>query len=178
MRIIIDAMGGDNAPLEIIRGAAEASFITEATLVLVGKEDVIFEHLQKLEYNKDRIEIHHADGVICMDDDPMAVVRGKKDSSMSEGLRLLKESGDAFVSAGNTGALHTGATLIVRNTKGVRRAAIAAVLPFAKPILLMDSGANVSTVAENLVQWAYTGSIYMKKVMNVENPTVGLHRGM
>ena len=174
MRIIIDAMGGDNAPLEIIRGAAEASFITEATLVLVGKEDVIREHLQKLEYNKDRIEIHHADGVIGMDDDPMAVVRGKKDSSMSEGLRLLKDSGDAFVSAGNTGALHTGATLIVRNTKGVRRAAIATVLPLAKPILLMDSGANVSTVAENLVQWAYTGSIYMKNVMNLENPTVGL----
>ena len=174
MRIIIDAMGGDNAPLEIIRGACEASLVTDSTLVLVGREDVIKGHLAELEYNKDRIEIHHAEGVITMEDDPMVVVKGKKDSSMSEGLRLLKESGDAFVSAGSTGALHTGATLIVRNMKGVRRAAIASILPFNRPMLLMDSGANVTVTPDNLVQWAYTGSIYMKNVMNVEKPAVGL----
>lgn len=174
MKIIIDAMGGDNAPLEIIRGACEASFEAEATLVLVGKEDVIREHLATLKYDSSKIEIHHAEGTITMEDDPMVVVRGKKDSSMSEGLRLLKESGDAFVSAGSTGALHTGATLIVRNMKGVRRAAIASILPFDRPILLMDSGANVSVTADNLLQWAYTGSIYMKNVMKVEKPTVGL----
>lgn len=174
MRIIIDAMGGDNAPLEIIRGACEASLVTDSTLVLVGREDVIKGHLAELEYRKDRIEIVHAEGVITMEDDPMVVVKGKKDSSMSEGLRLLKESGDAFVSAGSTGALHTGATLIVRNVKGVRRAAIASILPFNRPMLLMDSGANVTVTPDNLVRWAYTGSIYMKNVMNVEKPAVGL----
>ena len=174
MRIIIDAMGGDNAPLEIIRGVCEASFTTETTLVLVGKEDVIREHLDGFKYDSSKIEIHHAEGTITMEDDPMVVVRGKKDSSMSEGLRLLKESGDAFVSAGSTGALHTGATLIVRNVKGVRRAAIASILPFDRPLLLMDSGANVTVTADNLVQWAQTGSIYMNNVMNVEKPAVGL----
>ena len=174
MRIIIDAMGGDNAPLEIIKGACEASLVSEATLVLVGQESVIREHLAKFKYDEDKIEIHHADGVITMEDDPMVVVKGKKDSSMSEGLRLLKENGDAFVSAGSTGALHAGATLIVRNMKGVRRAGIASVLPFDRPFLLMDSGANISVTPDNLVQWAYTGSVYMKNVMKIPNPTVGL----
>ncbi len=174
MRIIIDAMGGDKAPLEIIRGACQASFETEATLVLVGKSDVIEKHLAENKYNADRIEIHHADTVLEMDDDPMLVVRGKKDSSMSTGLRLLKDGADAFVSAGSTGALHAGATLIVRNIKGVRRAAIGAILPFDKPLLLMDAGANPTVTADNLLQWAYTGSVYMKNVMGVENPRVGL----
>ena len=174
MRIIIDAMGGDNAPLEIIRGVCEASFTTEATLVLVGKEDVIREHLDGFKYDSSKIEIHHAEGTIAMEDDPMVVVRGKKDSSMSEGLRLLKENGDAFVSAGSTGALHTGASLKVRTMKGVRRAAIAAMLPFDRPVLLLDSGANISVTPENLVQWAYTGSIYMNRVMKIECPVVGL----
>lgn len=174
MRIIIDAMGGDNAPGEIIRGVCEASLVSSATLVLVGQENVINEHLAKFKHDKSKIEIHHAEGVITMEDDPMLVVRGKKDSSMSEGLRLLKESGDAFVSAGSTGALHVGASLIVRNMKGVKRAGIASVLPFDRLMLLMDSGANVNVTPENLLQWAYTGSVYMKNVMNVENPTVGL----
>lgn len=174
MRIIIDAMGGDKAPEEIIRGACDASLTVKSKLVLVGREDVIKENLAKFKYDKSKIEVFHADGVIEMDDDPMVVVKGKTDSSMSEGLRLLKEDGDAFVSAGSTGALHTGATLKVRNLKGVRRAAIAALLPFDRPVLLLDSGANISVTPDNLVQWAYTGSIYMHRVMKVEKPVVGL----
>lgn len=174
MKIIIDAMGGDKAPAEIIKGACEASLVSKAMLVLVGRESVIREHLAKSKHDPSKIEVFHAEGVIEMDDDPMLVVKGKTDSSMSEGLRLLKESGDAFVSAGSTGALHTGATLRVRNLKGVRRAAIAAMLPFDRPVLLLDSGANISVTPENLVQWAYTGSVYMKGVMNVEKPVVGL----
>ncbi len=174
MRIIIDAMGGDKAPDEIIRGACDASFEVDSTLVLVGREEIIKEALQKNKYNADKIEIFHAEGVIEMDDDPMLVVKGKTDSSMSEGLRLLKEGADAFVSAGSTGALHTGATLKVRNIKGVRRAAIAALLPFDRPVLLLDSGANISVTADNLLQWAYTGTVYMNRVMGVDKPKVGL----
>lgn len=174
MRIIIDAMGGDKAPEEIIHGTCDASLAVRSTLVLVGRENIIKENLAKFKYDKTKIEIFHADGIIEMDDDPMLVVKGKTDSSMSEGLRLLKEDGDAFVSAGSTGALHTGATLRVRNLRGVRRAAIAALLPFDRPVLLLDSGANISVTPENLVQWAYTGSIYMNRVMKVAKPVVGL----
>ena len=174
MKIIIDAMGGDKAPEEILRGACDASLVVKSTLVLVGRENVIKENLAKFKHDKSKIEIFHAEGIIEMDDEPMMVVKGKTDSSMSEGLRLLKEDGDAFVSAGSTGALHTGATLKVRNLKGVRRAAIAALLPFDRPVLLLDGGANISVTPENLVQWAYTGSIYMNRVMKVEKPVVGL----
>ena len=174
MKIIVDVMGGDKAPVEMIRGACEASFLTDATLVLVGRESVINEELSHLKYDSSKLEIRHAETVIEMDDDPMLVVKGKTDSSMSEGLKLLKEEGDAFVSAGSTGALHTGASLKVRNIKGVRRAAIAALLPFDRPVLLVDSGANISVTADNLVQWAYTGSIYMNRVMGVEKVKVGL----
>ncbi len=174
MRIIVDVMGGDNAPLEMIKGACQASLETGATLVLVGKSDVIEKHLAENKHNPDNIEIVHADTTIEMDDDPMLVVKGKKDSSMSVGLRLLADGADAFVSAGSTGALQAGATLIVRNIKGVRRAALGAILPFDKPLLLMDCGANPTVTADILLQWAYTGSIFMKNVMGVENPRVGL----
>ncbi len=174
MRIIIDAMGGDNAPAEIVKGTCQASFKTKATLVLVGNESIIKKHLGENEYDKAKIEICHTDEVITMEDDPMLVVKGKRNSSMGVGLGLLKENGDAFLSAGNTGALHVGASLIIRNIKGVRRAAIASVLPFDRPVLLMDSGANINVNAENLLQWAYTGSVYMKNVLKIKNPTVGL----
>lgn len=110
-----------------------------------------------------------------MEDDPMIVMKEKKDSSMAMGLKLLKEDGvDAFISAGNTGALHTASTLIVRKMKGVRRSAIAAILPFDPPVLLLDSGANPVVTADLLLQWAIIGSAYMKNVFGVENPRVGL----
>ena len=174
MRIIIDAMGGDNAPVEIVRGACQASFEVNSELVLVGREEKVREILAECKYDESKITVVHAEETIEMDDDPMLVVKGKTESSMAVGLKMLKEGADAFVSAGSTGALHTGATLRVRNMKGVRRAAIAALLPFDRPVLLVDSGANISVNPENLVQWAYTGAVYMKGVMGVKKPQVGL----
>ena len=174
MTVIIDAMGGDNAPLETVKGVALASLEYDADLVLVGKTEEIGEILESTEADMSRISIVDAQSVITMEDDPMSVVRSKKDSSMATGLRMLAENGDAFVSAGNTGALHVGASLIVRSAKCVERAAIATILPFEKPMILMDSGANVTVKPEYFTEWALMGSIYMKNVMGVEKPTVGL----
>ena len=174
MEIIIDAMGGDNAPSEIVKGAADAAKEGRTKLVLVGNKLRIEQCLHQYGADSRLFEIVHTDQVITMEDDPMSVVRGKKQSSLAEGLRLLKEGGDAFVSAGNTGALHAGSSLIVRSVKGVQRSAIATVLPFSRPILLMDSGANINVTADYFVQWAIMGSLYMKNVLGVENPEVGL----
>ncbi len=174
MNIRIDAMGGDNAPREIVKGAIAASQKTKSRLTLVGSRGKI-ESILKEEGADPRVfDIVHTDSVITMEDDPLSVVRAKKDSSMSTGLRLLKEGGDAFVSAGNTGALHAGSSLIVRTVKGVQRSGIATVLPFTRPILLMDCGANVNVTADYLVQWAMMGAIYMKNVVGVEDPEIGL----
>jgi len=174
MKIIIDAMGGDNAPEEIVSGVALASMNTNSDLVLVGNKEKIEKCLFSTEYNKDRIEIVHTDVEITMEDDPLTVVRAKKNSSMSIGLHLLKEDGDAFVSAGNTGALHAGSSLIIRPIKGIQRSGIATILPFPRPILMMDCGANVNVTADYLQQWAIVGSVYMKNVLGVESPEVGL----
>ena len=174
MEIIIDAMGGDNAPTEIVKGAAQAAEEGTSKLVLVGNKLRIEQCLRQCGADTRFVEIVHADQVLTMEDDPMSVIRGKKESSMAVGLRLLKERGDAFVSAGNTGALHAGSSLIVRAVKGVQRAAIATVLPFERPMLLMDSGANINVTAEYFVQWAFMGSIYMKNVLGIESPEVGL----
>ncbi len=174
MEIIIDAMGGDNAPTEIVKGAAQAAEEGTSKLVLVGNKLRIEQCLRQCGADTRFMEIVHADQVLTMEDDPMSVIRGKKESSMAVGLRLLKERGDAFVSAGNTGALHAGSSLIVRAVKGVQRAAIATVLPFERPMLLMDSGANINVTAEYFVQWAFMGSIYMKNVLGIESPEVGL----
>ena len=174
MNIIIDAMGGDNAPAEIVKGAVEASKTGTSRLVLVGNRLRIEQYIRQFGGDARLLDIVHADQVITMEDDPMSVVRGKKDSSMAVGLKLLKEGGDAFVSAGNTGALHAGSSLIIRTMKGVQRSAIATVLPFGRPILLMDSGANINVTAEYFVQWAIMGSLYMKNVLGIEEPEVGL----
>lgn len=174
MDIIIDAMGGDNAPGEIVRGAALAAERYKVKLTLVGNKPVIEGHLREVGAATRGIEIVHTEEVITMEDDPLSVVRSKKASSMAVGLRMLKESGDAFVSAGNTGALHAGSSLIIRPIKGVLRSGIATILPFKRPVLLMDCGANVNVTAEYLVQWALMGSIYMKNVHGVKRPEVGL----
>ena len=174
MKIIIDAMGGDRAPGEIVAGVCAASLVSNSELVLVGRESTIAKRIGENKCRRDRIDIVNADDVITMEDDPMSVVRAHKNSSMSVGLRLLRDSGDAFISAGNTGALHAGATLIVRNIHGIRCAAIATILPFERPMLLMDSGANINVTPDNLLQWAYMGQIYMKHVMGVKSPRVGL----
>lgn len=174
MKIIIDAMGGDHAPSEIVKGAALASQKYQSDIVLVGDQAKIEAILKNETCNRSKIEIVHTDVEVTMEDDPLTVVRGKKDSSMGMGLRLLKESGDAFISAGNTGALHVGSSLIIRNLKGVQRAGIATIIPFSRPILMMDSGANVNVTADYLVQWAMMGSIYMKNVFGIQVPEVGL----
>lgn len=176
MKIIIDAMGGDNAPSEIVRGAYEAAKEYDVEIVLTGDEALISAVREENEIAEDtRVTVVHTPTAISMEDPPLSVVRGKDDSSMSVGLRMLSEGkGDAFVSAGNTGALHAGSSLIVRRIKGIQRSAIATVLPFAKPLLLIDSGANTEVEPTHLLQFGIMGSIYMNKIMGVEAPTVGL----
>ena len=175
--IIVDMMGGDNAPLETVKGVGRAikELDPEVNYILVGDQVEIERIARENEIVLDRCDIVHTETVITMEDDPIAVVRGKEISSMSLGLKLLKEGrGDAFVSTGNTGALFTGANLIVRKVKGVKRPAIASLLPLQPPVLLADSGANVVVTPEYLEQFAIMGSAYMKNVMGVENPRVGL----
>lgn len=175
MIIIVDCMGGDNAPREVVRGAYLASLEYNASFVLVGERTAIEQVAAEDGIDLRRFDIVHAASVIEMTDDPVSVVRSKSDSSMSTALRLLAEGrGDAVVSTGNTGALFTGATLIVRKIKGVRRAAIASILPMTPPVLLIDSGANVVVTDEYIEQFAVMGSIYMHKVYGLAAPRVGL----
>ena len=174
-RIIVDMMGGDHAPEEMVKGVCLAAKELEAEYVLVGDRERIEEAARKNDLSLEGFELVHTSSVITMEDSPMAITRAKADSSMGLSLRLLAEGkGDAMVSTGNTGALFTGANLIVRKIKGVRRPAIAAVLPMQPPVLLLDSGANISVTPEYLEQFAVMGAVYMKKMMNVEHPRVGL----
>ena len=143
-------------------------------LTLVGQRGGILRCARENGLSLDGIRIEHAEGVITMEDDPISVVRAKRNSSMAMGLRMLKDEGDAFVSAGNTGALHAGSSLIIRPIKGIHRPAIATVLPLARPVLLLDSGANTNVTPEYLVQWAVMGSIYMKNIFGIRQPSVGL----
>ena len=175
MKIIVDVMGGDNAPAETVKGAFWATKECDAEFVLVGDRGAIEQIAADQGFDLSRVEIVHAESVVTMEDDPIRVIRGKKDSSMVQGLTLLAQgSGDAFVSTGNTGALFTGATLLVRKLKGVQRAGIGSILPFEVPVLLLDTGANVTVTDENLEQFALMGSAYMRKMFGLENPRVGL----
>ena len=175
MRIIVDVMSGDNAPHEILKGVFAADKEFNASYILVGNRAVIEKIAKECDHDIRRFEIVHTDEVITMEDDPICVVRAKKESSMSVGLRLLSEGkGDVFVSAGNSGALFTGASLIVRKIRGVQRAAIASVLPFDPPVMLLDSGANLVVTEENLVQFAVMGTTFMRNYYGVKNPRVGL----
>ena len=174
MRVIIDVMSGDNAPAELLRGASMAADAYSASIVVVGNREVIEETAKKEEISLEKITVVHAPDVINMEDSALSVVRDKKDSSMSIGLKMLAQGeGDAFVSAGNTGALLAGATLLVRRIKGIQRAAIATVIPFTTPLLLMDCGANLEITPENAEQFAMMGSIYMEKIYGVKAPRVG-----
>lgn len=174
MRIIIDAMGGDNAPQEIVKGAVRAHRELGVDVTLVGREDEVRACLKQ--EGCDDIEIVNATEIVTMEDDPSTATRRKKDSSMTVVLNLLRDGkGDAVVSAGSTGALLTGATLIVKRIKGIRRAAMAPVLPAGENgIMLIDCGANVECTAEYLLQFAFMGSFYAKKMMGCDNPRVGL----
>ena len=176
MRIILDAMGGDNAPAEILKGAAAARAAWPGLeLVAVGRAEAIAAAAKQEGIDLSGIEVVNASEVIEMCDEPAKAVRAKKDSSMVVGLRLLaKGKGDAFVSAGSTGALHVGASLIVRTVKGVKRPALATIIPGKSPFLLLDCGANVECRPAMLEAFGVMGSVYMNKVMGVENPRVAL----
>lgn len=176
MRIIVDAMSGDNAPLEIVKGVGLAKLeCPDDSFILVGREDEIKRIANENAIDISDMEIVNSDVVIDMHDDPISVVRAKKDSSMSVALALLAEGkGDVCVSAGNTGALFTGASLIVRKMKGILRPAIGTVLPFTPPVILLDSGANLVVSEDNLEQFACMGTTYMRKMHGVENPRVGI----
>lgn len=175
MKIILDAMSGDHAPLEILRGAVMAlEEDPSLEIVLVGSPDAIYKCSLENEINIDTFSIVPARSVIEMEDAPLSVVHGKKDSSMGVGLKMLAlGEGDAFVSAGNTGALLAGASLIVRRLKGVARPGIGAILPLSNPVLLLDSGANITVTEENLEMFALMGTVYMKKLYGIESPRVG-----
>ncbi len=176
MRIIVDAFGGDNAPLEIIKGCAQAVKGLDIDITLTGREKEIRKVVQENGISLERMEICDAPDVITMEDSAGDIVKTKQNSSMGVGLRLLAEGkGDAFVSGGNSGALVVGATLLVKRIKGVRRIAFAPVMPKREGgFMLIDSGANVDCKPEMLQQFGIMGSIYMEKVMGIQNPRVAL----
>lgn len=177
MRIIVDAMGGDNAPEEIVKGCVEACRLCEGfDIILVGDSARIEEILSSCIYSSARITIKHTTEVIETGEPPVAAIKKKKDSSMVVGLTMLREgSGDAFISAGSTGALLSGALLRVGRIRGILRPALAPFLPNGgKGALLIDCGANMDCKSEYLEQFALMGSVYLEKVFGFENPRVGL----
>ncbi len=178
MKIIVDAMGGDHAPAEIVKGALMAQKEFGVEILLVGKTEEILKCLEEegITGLPKGVEITNASDVITNDDDPATAVRQKKDASMSVALRLLRDgAGDAMISAGSTGALLSGATLVVKRIRGIRRAALVPAIPTAKDeMIVIDCGANCECTPEYLLQFAYMGSYYAKIMLGKENPRVGL----
>jgi len=176
MRIVIDAMGGDHAPKEIIEGAVRAlNLDQELELILVGQETIISEILP-VNYDRARLTIHHCEEVIAMDEHPALAYRQKKDASITIATRLVKEKkGDALVSAGNTGAQMVASLFGLGRLKGIDRPAIGTVMPgLSEPKLLLDAGANANCRPEHLVQFAMMGSIYAEMILGISEPRVGL----
>ena len=182
MKILLDAMGGDNAPDAVIRGAVKAAAEIKSDIILIGNEEIINKKVKEF-YNKEnitevssKITIKHTTEQIEMEDIPTQAIKHKKDSSMVVGFKMLKEGeGDVFISAGNSGALLTGATLLVGRIKGIDRPAIAPMLPaYKKSFLLMDAGANTNCKPLNLVQFAQMSTIYLKNTFGIEEPKIGL----
>lgn len=181
MKILLDAMGGDNAPDAVIKGAIKASKEIESDIILVGKEEVLKNRIKQI-YQKDlediatNIKIHNATEEIEMEDIPTQAIKHKKDSSMVVGFNMLKENeGDVFISAGNSGALLTGATLLVGRIKGIDRPALAPVLPsYKKGVMLIDAGSNTNCKPINLLQFAQMANIYLKNTYKIERPAIGL----
>lgn len=181
MKILLDAMGGDNAPDANIKGAVNAINKVKAEVVLIGKEDVIRNKIKEfygkeLEEISDRLKIKNATETIEMEDTPTLAIKHKKDSSMVVGFNMVKkEEGDVFISAGNSGALLAGATLLVGRIKGIDRPALAGILPsYKSQLLLMDCGSNTNCKPINLLQFAQMSSIYLKNTYGIENPKIGL----
>jgi glycerol-3-phosphate acyltransferase PlsX len=176
LKIVVDAMGGDYAPANIVAGVVDAVKELPVSVTLVGIESRVKAELSKYSYPKDRIEIIHASQVVDMDDNPMEVIRKKKDSSITVGVNLLKNGGyDAFVSAGNTGALVAAATFYLRMIEGVDRPGIGLVIPQVDgATFLIDVGANAEPKPEHLFQYGLMARVYMQSVFGRENPSVGL----
>ena len=175
--VALDAMGGDNAPGQIVKGAVDAVNIDHGIFVyLVGRQELIKEELSKYTYNNEQIEVVDARDVIETGEAPVMAVRRKKDSSLVKALTMVKEKkADAFVSAGSSGAILVGGQVIVGRLKGVERPPMAPLIPTAKGVsLIVDSGANVDSRATFLVQWAKMGSIYMENVLGIKNPKVAI----
>ena len=177
IRVAVDAMGGDNAPAEIVKGAVEAlKANTDLKVILVGQEEAVQQELSKYQYDASRMEVVNATEIIEMAEPPVQAIRTKKDSSIVVAMKLVKNgAADAFVGAGSTGAVLVGGQLIVGRIKGVERPPLAPLLPTEKGAsLLIDCGANVDARPSHLVQFAKMGSIYMENVMGVKNPRVAI----
>lgn len=177
VRVAVDAMGGDNAPGEIVKGAVEAVNEKEqVSVILLGDENAVRAELARYTYPEDRVTLIPTTQVIEMAEPPVNAVRTKKDSSMVRGMKLVHDGeADAFVTAGSTGATLVGGQVIVGRIKGIERPPLAPVMPTAKgPVLLIDCGANVDARPSHLVQFAQMGSIYMESVVGIANPRVAL----
>ena len=176
MKIIVDGMGGDNSPIEIVKGSIDAVLEYGIDIIIVGNQDRIKEELCKYNYPKEKIEILNSTQIITNDEDPALAIRRKKDSSMVVGLKALSDGvGDGFLSAGSTGALLAGGLFIIKRIEGIDRAALASVYPTINGLsLLVDAGANVDCKPEYLNQFGIMGSIYMENVMDINKPKVGL----
>ncbi len=183
MKILIDAMGGDNSPDEIIKGCVQTVDELESEIILIGDESKINEKVKDF-YGKDsiaevnpKLTVKNASEVISNHESPTEAIRSKKDSSMVVGFKMLKDGeGDVFISAGSTGAFMAGGLLLVGRIKGIDRPALCPILPShsGKGFMLIDSGANTNCRPNNLLQFAQMGSVYMKNVKHIENPVVGL----
>ena len=177
VRVVVDAMGGDNAPAEIVKGAVDALNERKDIFVyLTGKEDVVKAELSKYSFPQDRLEVVHAEEVIETAEPPVMAIRRKKDSSIVKGMNMVKQKeADAFVSAGSTGAVLVGGQVIVGRIKGVERPPLAPLIPTNNGVaLLIDCGANVDARPSHLVQFAKMGAIYMEHVVGIKNPRVGI----
>jgi len=177
VRVAVDAMGGDNAPAQIVKGAVDAvNERKDVHVILVGVSDVIERELKQYQYPADQIEIVHASEVIETAESPVNAIRKKKDSSIVVGMNLVRSQGaDAFVSAGSSGAILVGGQVLVGRIRGIERPPLAPLIPTTKGVtLLLDCGANVDARSSHLVQFARMGSIYMRDVMGIPKPRVGI----